>query len=137
VTVKYRNNLTDESSNAYFRVVAPFDCYALVGLSDSNTYAGRSMVCGNVYRKLSLQIGDEIHDLFGGVFVVAKGSIALPGRMQLPTKHPFERGPDAEGAWPLDKLQRLALGRNAEYASKPAKMSPGALCANGIDSVVP
>jgi hypothetical protein len=136
--VKYRNNLTDESSNAYFRVVESFDCYVRVGLSDSNTYAGRSMVCGNVYRKVTLKRGDEIHDLFGGVFVVREGAReALIGRMLLPSKHPFERGSDPEGAWPLDKLKRVDVGSKVDYARNTPKMSPGVLCANGIDSVVP
>ena len=102
--MKYRNNLTDEWTNAYFRVTEAFDCYVLVGLSDSNTHIGRSMVCGNVYRKITLKRGDEIHDLFGGVFVVQAGSReALPGRMLLPTKHPFERGPDPAGSWPTTR----------------------------------
>jgi hypothetical protein len=136
--VKYRNNLTDEWTNAYFRVTAPFDCYVLVGLSDSNTYMGRSMICGNVYRKVTLRRGDQIHDLFGGVFVVRKGDpAALPGRMLLPTKHPFERGPDPAGAWPTDKLKRVKAGAPADYSHKPEKMTPGAMCTNGVDSVVP
>jgi hypothetical protein len=135
--VQYRNNLTNEGGNAYFRVTKAFDCYVLVGLSDSNTYAG-SLVCGNVYRKVSLKRYDEIHDLFGGVFVVCKGEPeGLHGRMQLPTKHPFVKGPDPEGAWPLDKLKCIGVGRQIAYAYNLKKMSPGVLCANGIDSVVP
>jgi len=134
--MQYRNNLTAEWGNAYFRVTASFDCYVHIGISDSNTYAGRSMLMGNVYRKLTLVPGDEIHDLFGGVFAVHAGN-ALRAQMQLPTKHPFERGPDVVGPWPLDKLQRIETGAAAVYTHKPEKMSPGTRCANGIDSVGP
>ena len=135
--MKYSNNLTEEWGNAYFRVTEPFDCYLLVGVSESNTYTGRSMVFGNVYQRVTLRPGDEIHDLFGGVFVARQRGAALPARMKLPTKHPFERGPDEPGAWPLAKLERVAVGRQVQYASKPKKMPKGAMCANDHDSVVP
>lgn len=136
--MRYHNNLTDEWTNAYFRVTAPFDCYVLVGHSDSNTYTGRSMVLGNVYQKVTLRPGDEVHDLFGGVFVARqRARAALPGRVLLPTKHPFERGPDDAGAWPLDKIERVAIGRQVQYANNPKKRSAGAMCANSHDSVVP
>jgi hypothetical protein len=134
----YRNNLTDEWGNAYFRVIDAFDCYVLVGYTDSNTHIGRSMVCGNVYRKVTLKLGDEIHDLFGGVFVVREGeSEGLPGRMQLPTKHPFEKGPDPAGPWPLDKLKRIDAGCKVTYVSRTDKMNQGELLANGVDRLVP
>lgn len=135
--MQYRNNLTDEWANAYFRVVSAFDVYLLVGTSESNTYAGRSMVLGNVYRKVTLAPGDEIHDTHGGVFAV-QDQIGFSARMLLPTKHPFEKGPDSVGAWPLDKLQRIADAdrRPATYQSRVPQRAPGAVrCPNGIDSV--
>lgn len=105
--MKYRNNLSDVSTNSYFEVVESFDIFILVGCYKTEHYVGRANVLGNQYKKIALQPGDYLYDLFGGVFVTYQGSF-YPARMQLNEKSFFEKsyGTEIEN-FPLEKLKLI------------------------------
>jgi len=67
--MKYKNNLSNIFGNSYFEVIEPFEAYIPVGKYLSNSFVGSSQMLGIAYQKITLQPKDQIHDLFGGVFV--------------------------------------------------------------------
>ncbi len=54
---------------AYFKVVEPLRVWRHVGMSESNTYIGRSLAITTVKDAVDAVPGDELHDLPGGTFV--------------------------------------------------------------------
>ena len=133
----YRNNLTIEWGNAYFRVTDPFEVYIRVGIAVSNTYYGAAQLFGTVYERLCLQPGDEIHDLHGGVWLVREGE-SWPVRMSVPDWHPFEGRyhSNEDHVWPLERLQRLeAKSAPITYDHRGELTTPGAGVGRSIDSV--
>jgi hypothetical protein len=97
--------------NAYFRVTQDFTAWAHDGFGDTNYHYGASQVCRARYVELpmraadDLRPADEIHWLFGGMFLVGCGDSgklkSFSGRVIAPDpdKSPFERtygDPDAE-----------------------------------------
>ena len=144
--MQYRNNLTNEWANAYFRVVRPFPAYLLVGISEAQTYVGSSRMLGNVYEHRELRPGDEIHDIHGGVFAVVREGRsyqAYAAKIQLSDKHPFEKtyGEPPLEIWPVERLERLearqALVPPGGYNRKMTLRAPGERYGRNIDSVVP
>jgi hypothetical protein len=139
--MKYRNNLTDESDNAYFFVKKPFETLILVGHSESNTWTGRSQLLGNVWKRVTLGKDDQIHDTHGGVFAVIKGE-ARKATMYVSDKHPFEKKyGGSEQHWPVENLERIQydyLVRKPEggYHRELPTMPPGEFIGLSIDSVV-
>ena len=139
--MRYQNNLTDLHENAYFRVIECFEVLRLIGISESNTWVGRSRMFGNVYERRILRPGDQVHDLFGGVFVLL-GEAVFRARMKLSEKHPFEKtyGPPGEELWPVEKLERIApedvLRPRGGYHRDVPKMAPGEFVGRGIDSIL-
>lgn len=135
--MKYRNNLSDNIGCTYLKVIKPFMVYALVGYQPSNSFIGSSQMLGNIYKRITLEIGSEIYDLPGGVFVVHTGkSYAI--KMQLSGKHPFEKTYGMEvDIFPLENMQVI---------SKPAiklKLDPVPIInvpikffERGIDSII-
>src|SRR4051812_46094252 len=106
-----RNNLMKDALHrgTYYTVTRAFTVYALVGHSDSNTYYGASMICGNVYRREQLRPGDEVHALCGGTYAVRLDGELLAVALTISEKSPFEKtyGGACE-YWPLDALQETA-----------------------------
>ncbi len=139
--MRYRNNLTDKSQNAYLVVTEPFEVYALAGHSDSNTWVGSSKALGNVYDRVTLKPGDEIHDLFGGVFAVIDGT-AREVRTTISEKHLFEKsyGGSVE-EWPVAKLREIKAAEATQpkggYRPKPlpSDLKPGKFVGRSLDSV--
>jgi len=130
--------------NTYYTVEEAFTVYALVGHSESNTYYGASMIYGNVYRRLLLHPGDEVHALHGGVFAVqpgiagGDGPTVLPVRFTLSDKHPFEKTYGGEQErWPLDRLRDTDTPtRLASYAHTLPRITAGLVrIGRGIDTL--
>ncbi len=138
-----RNNLgSGASKNAYFEVVAAFQVYALIGHSESQTFVGSSRMLGRVYARLLLEPGDQVHDTFGGVFVVTKDGEAHEARYVLPTWHPFEGKYhlDEVERWPLECLREIeedkARSPKLSYRRDMPMMPQGVRVGRGIDSVL-
>lgn len=134
--MKYRNNLSDVSTNSFFAVTAPFEVFIHVGHAESNCYVGASRLFGAVYRKVTVAPGDEIHDLCGGVFAVFNG-VAFSATMKIDDRGVFERGEPEPQEWPTGSLAPIARGRECVY-HKPQtlKMAAGTPVGHGIHSVL-
>jgi hypothetical protein len=135
--MKGRNNLTTAYDNAYFEVVRPFEVFIRVGFSESNTYYGSSMVMGSVYRRITLKPGDQVHDLFGGVFVFSDGQ-PYEATTTISEKGPFEKVYyTVPEEWPVENLRAIdkqaALPLNRRGL---AKVPAGRLVGRSIDSIV-
>jgi len=135
--MKYKNNLSNISGNSYFEVIEPFEAYIPVGKYLSNSFVGSSQMFGIAYQKITLQPKDQIHDLFGGVFVSYKNRM-VPVKMQLSDKHPFEKvyGYEEE-IFPVEKLKRIDLVEGKKYCNDlPDVSKPKQYFGRGIDSVI-
>jgi hypothetical protein len=135
--MKYKNNLSNISGNSYFEVIEPFEAYIPVGKYLSNSFVGSSQMLGIAYQKITLQLKDQIHDLFGGVFVSYQNRM-VPVKMQLSDKHPFEKvyGYNEE-IFPVEKLKRIDLAGNKDYYNDlPDVPKPKQYFGRGIDSVI-
>jgi hypothetical protein len=131
------SNLNPTHKNYFWRVTRPFFVYVRVGYSDSNTYFGASMALGTVYRVLTLKPGDEVHALFGGVFVVTPDGV-FSAEIKLSEKHPFEKTylPERD-VWPLDSLEPLATPKAVtQYNRELPRITPGKFYGRNIDSIV-
>lgn len=139
--MKYRNNLTDEDANAYFFVKKPFEVLILVGHSESNTWTGRFRMLGNVWKRVTLDRDDQIHDIHGGVYAVIKGQ-PFKATMYVSGKHPFEkRYGGSIQQWPVENLERIKysyLIRQPEggYDRELLIVPPGEFIGGNIDSVI-
>lgn len=105
----HQNNLGNVSGRTYFKVTSPFEVLVPVAHYDTNTFVGSSQMLGTLYRRVRLETGDEVHDLFGGVYVVShRLGIRKRAFMELSDKHPFEKtyGGRYE-VWPVDKLNKV------------------------------
>jgi hypothetical protein len=61
------------SKNQYLRVTSPFRVWYYTGNSrPSNSYYGSANIGSQEIRPLTLHVGDEIHNTFGGVFAVKR-----------------------------------------------------------------
>ncbi len=63
------------SANRYYRVTQPVAAVALVGLMESNEWAGGIKRQWPVYSPLDLQPGDELHDLAGITYAVTQAGL--------------------------------------------------------------
>lgn len=84
-------------ANSYYRVIKPFDIYVLSGHEKSNAYYGSANILRPIFKKFKAVVGDEIHNLYGGLFWVPKGGGQLGGggytiHLTKPDFSPFERG---------------------------------------------
>lgn len=135
-----RTNLQPDFGNRYYRVQRSFVVFALIGHSKSNTYVGSSMLCGNVYRRLTLTRGDEVHALAGGVFAITKDGHSFSVTLTLSEKHPFEKVYyTAPQQWPLENLRLIAdreARRPAQYRDQLPTIPAGRYYGGSIDSVV-
>jgi hypothetical protein len=135
--MKYKNNLSNISGNSYFEVIEPFEAYIPVGKYLSNSFVGSSQMLGIAYQKITLQPKDQIHDLFGGVFVSYQNRM-VPIKMQLSDKHPFEKvyGYEEE-IFPVEKLKKIDLVEGKKYCNDlPDVPKPKQYFGRGIDSVI-
>lgn len=58
--------------NKYYRVVKPLPAWGLVAHMAGNEWIGASRCLWPIYKTLTLQPGDEIHELAGGTFAVTR-----------------------------------------------------------------
>ena len=136
--MRYRNNLTDVTTNSYFQVVSSFDILILVGCYKTEHYIGRANVLGNQYKKITLQPGDHLYDLYGGVFVTYQG-LFYPSRIKLSEKSFFEKSYDTElEVFPVEKLM-LVQEPDIKFiynTSPPMVMSPSSFYGRSVDSII-
>ena len=138
--MKYRNNLTDVSNNTYFEVVEPFEVYVPVAKYLANTFYGSSQLYGVQYKKITLQVADQLHDTVGGVFVSFQGKL-VPARMNLSEKHPFEKvyGMQEEN-YPIASLKEISGTQkisNTEYFRDfPTIPAPSHYFGRSVDSLL-
>jgi hypothetical protein len=66
------------NKNEYYRVEKEITVWALVGYKPSNHYYGSARLHKPEYKKLTLEVDDEIHDLVGGTFAVQVYNEAPP-----------------------------------------------------------
>lgn len=136
--MKYRNNLTDLFENAFFEVIEPFDVHVPVGQYESNTFIGSSRLIGILYKRLTLNPGDHLYDLHGGVFVLKDGTLQK-ARMQISDKHPFEKtySGDLE-IFPVEKLKKISKPNlDHKYSDRlPEVPSPKSFYGRSIDSII-
>lgn len=138
--MQYRNNLSDIWGNSYFEVVEPFKVYIKVGISKSNTFIGSSMMYGNVYEHVTLEPGDEIHDLHGGVYAIIDGE-PYKAYPEISEKHPFEKSYGThEEQWPVKNLRKITEAKARKpkggYHREDPIISPGKYIGRSIDSVI-
>ena len=134
--MKYRNNLTDSMNNSFFKVTSPFKIYIAVGRYTTNTFFGSARAMGVMYRHVTLNPGDEIHDLVGGVFVYHDGK-TYQGKMNLSEKHPFEKvyGREEE-IFPVENLTLISSPSSNDWNSNlPEVNAPRRYYGRSIDSV--
>jgi len=136
--MRYRNNLTDVTTNSYFQVVSSFDILILVGCYKTEHYIGRANVLGNQYKKITLQPGDHLYDLYGGVFVSYQG-IFYPARIKLSDKSFFEKSYDTElEVFPVEKLM-LVQEPDIKFiynTNPPMVMPPSSFYGRSVDSII-
>lgn len=139
--MRYRNTLTDLTTSSALVVTEPVEVYVQLGVAESNTYVGSSQMLSRVWARHTLTVGDEIHDLPGGVFAVLDG-VRRPVTVALDDKHPFEKRyqPRVE-QWPADKLRLLGpptgdlpVDRGRTYL--PSEVADATRVGRGIDLVL-
>lgn len=93
-------------ANAYYCVTEPFACSIVIGCAETQTYIGRSMVLQKVYRRINAQPGDEVHHLYGGLFLVCLAEQrSYPVELVPLNTHPFLKQYMAPyEKWPIEKL---------------------------------
>lgn len=135
--MRNRNNLSDIFENTYFEATDTFQVLCPIGHYDTNTFVGSSCMIGVLYSWVTVNPGDQIHDLFGGVYLV-QGNKMTPCRTYISDKHPFEKvySPEEE-QYPLDKLKQIASpNKELELVNKfPTVNRPQKYCGRGIDSI--
>lgn len=138
--MKYRNNLTDVSNNTYFEVVEPFEVYVPVAKYLANTFYGSSQLYGVQYKKITLQIADQLHDTAGGVFVTFQDKL-VPARMNLSDKHPFEKVYGMfEENYPITSLKEIIdtqkISKVEYFRDLPTVPAPSSYFGRSIDSLL-
>lgn len=90
--------------NKYYTALETFQVLRAVGSKPSNTYIGASRVIDTIYEEVSVLPGEELHDLFGGLFHIDSDGKAHETRLTKPV-HIFEAKyhRHAEG----DRMKRL------------------------------
>lgn len=99
--------------NSYFLVKEPFTVQVRRGHVPANVFIGRLRACQTVYEAVTVQPGDEIHDLCGGKFLVPKGSNeGLEFDMRIHEAHEVLLHPaPPEPPLPLAKLAEFQGGK--------------------------
>jgi hypothetical protein len=60
----------------FYRVARPLPAWHMVGYMEGNEWIGSSRCLWPIYRPVTLQLGDEVHELVGGTFaVLANGEV--------------------------------------------------------------
>ncbi len=108
------NNLPE--ANSYHKVIKPFDIWVYTNSEHRGEYYGNAKIYRGVYQKSKAKVGDEIHNLVGGLFYVPK--TGRPVEMQ--TSEPkdrsaFEHGRDFNG-FDLNKLQEIPNGQQKKVS---------------------
>jgi len=102
------NNLPD--SNSYHKVIKPFDIWVLTGSTHKGEHYGNAKIYTGDYQQTKAKVGDEIHNLAGGLFYVPKSGSPVKMKTDKPSdRGAFERGRDFNG-FDLKKLQSIIDG---------------------------
>ena len=134
--MKYKNNLSDLSTNSYFEVVKPFHVYIPVGNYESNVSVGSTKLLGTLYRSVLLQPSDYLYDLYGGVFVTYQGKMH-PAKINIPDGPPLSKLYSNTENYPVDNLKKIDKpSSNFDYViSVPLVTVPNKFHGDGIDSI--
>ena len=115
--MKFRNNLAPELSACYYRVTKEFSVFCPRQMYLAQTFVGASQAYGNIFYLVRLEVGDEVHDTPGGVFVApaSEEGSRFEARMSISQKGLFEKsyGGDYE-VWPLECLEEIPKEREYE-----------------------
>lgn len=119
--------LTPDPSNPnayWFRFVEPTEVYEAVGLSDSNTWIGRSRAITTVFRKRTVGPNDLFAFLPGGLFLVEDG-MGKQIKFVLP-KPPLEKsyGELPESKRAIERLGEQGKIETAERYTGPINWRP-------------
>jgi hypothetical protein len=75
--------------NKYYTALEPFEVLHITGHKPSNTFIGASQVMDAVLERVTVQPGEELHDLVGGLFHIDSEGKAHVCRFTKPP-HIFE-----------------------------------------------
>jgi len=110
-----RNNLA--SANSYYKVIKPFDVQIQTGSEPSNAYYGSARIHKPVWKAVKAKKGDEIHNLFGGLFfVTGNKTYNMAVGKEPPRWAAFERNTGRYDKFPLNNLEEIEVGRKVKYA---------------------
>jgi hypothetical protein len=103
--------------NKYYKVEDRFRILKNIGSSPSNTYIGSSRSCTSVFEDTTAEVGDEIHDLVGGMFHVCAETGATTSIRLVPQKSILEKsyGGDPNN----NRRDALLLGEYLKLQAEP------------------
>jgi hypothetical protein len=85
---------------------------------------------------VTLNPGDQIHDLAGGVFVLHGGE-AHQATIKIRAEHPFVKSGPTTEQWPLKHLTEIPFAQTTvKYPYQWPTVEPGTQIGHGIDSVI-
>ena len=112
--------------NTFFSVTGSFYAFIMTGHRPSNASYGNSRIMRPVWKKITLRKGDEIHNIHGGQYYVAKketppGAKGVPIRFTSNGKEPYWAAFEKYhiyDKWPLNKMKKLDKNeeKDAKYA---------------------
>lgn len=118
---------TNLEPNSRWTVAEPLDVCLRIGIAESNTSFGSSMIYGNVYRAVTLDVDDVVYSSFGGLFVHHAGEwfeAALP-KSVMTRQHPFLKSyDDPVEMWPVDSLDRIADDAGPAWTAPATRTNP-------------
>lgn len=107
--------------NHYFKVTREFEAWVLVGHRPSNAYYGSARLQEPVYKKVMVRVGQQVHILCGGDFLIEKGKVGVPTGTKVqfyqPEFRPFEKnyGYDATRiGLPMECLEEIPQVKRLE-----------------------
>jgi len=99
------NNLGD--ANSYYTITKSFPVYVMIGSVASNASYGTSRLHKPVWKKIMATAGDQLQNLYGGLFFVDKSGKAYTVHLEEPEFSPFTRGRSFVDKFDLNKLKEI------------------------------
>lgn len=100
------SNLTPDFTARWYRVREPFKVLVATRMFLANTWVGSARVLGNIFEIVTVNPGDAIYAMPGGIYV-QQGEEVFPARISTTGKGLFEKMHDKFQKWPLEKLKEL------------------------------
>jgi len=111
--LKESSNTNLSDANSYYEVIEPFPIWIESGRESTNAYFGSSEIFKTSYKESVAQIGDQIQNLYGGIFLTRKLEpnkyISVKASEPNKNDHPFLKhyGPRKNEKFPLEKLKKI------------------------------